>query len=236
MPATPSRKKSASPAPQKAARKVAKPALKAVKAAPKPPKSAPKPQGMGPRNHMEAMKANLPEKTGKTFEQWVEVARQGPPEVKALVAWLKKEGGLGTVVATMVAHHVHGGYMKEHEDPAALLEGNFAGEKASLRPVYEALVKAAKKLGEDFSLYPCKTYITLKRSRQIGVVKVAKDRIDLGLILPGVEAAGRLEKATRSIGNDRVTHKVALASKKDVDAEALEYLKQAYALDGRAEG
>lgn len=229
MPATPSRKKSAAPAPQKAARKAAKPALKAVK-------TAPKAQGMGPQGHMAAMKANLLARTGKTFEQWVEVARQGPPEVKALVAWLKKEGGLGTVIATMVAHHVHGGYMKEHEDPTALLEGNFAGEKASLRPVYEALVKAARKLGEDFSLYPCKTYITLKRSRQIGVVKVAKGRIDLGLILPGVEAAGRLEKATRSIGNDRVTHKVALASKKDVDAEALEYLKQAYALDGRAEG
>lgn len=234
MPATPSRKKNTTPGPQKAARKAAKPAPRPQKAAPKPPKAPPKAQGLGPQGHMAAMKANLPEKTGKTFEQWVEVARQGPREVKALVAWLKKEGGLGTVVATMVAHHVHGGYMKEHEDPKALLEGNFAGEKAALRPVYEVLVKAAQKLGEDFSLYPCKTYITFKRSRQIGVVKVAKDRIELGLILPGVEAAGRLEKATRSIGNDRVTHKVALTSKKDVDAEALEYLKQAYALDGRA--
>ena len=214
MPATPSRKKS----PLKSA---SQPAAKA--------------RGMGPQSHMVAMKANLPAKTGKTFEEWVEVARKGPPVVKTLVPWLK-EKGLGTVTATMVAHAVHGGYMQAHEDPEALLEGNFAGEKAALRPVYEALVKAARKLGDGFSLYPCKTYITLKHSRQIGVVKVAKDRIDLGLILPGVEAAGRLEKATRSIGNDRVTHKVALASKKDVDAEALEYLKQAYALDGRAEG
>lgn len=220
MPATPSRKKNAAP-------KAAKPAPKAQK--------APKARGTGPHEHMAAMKANLPLKTGKTFEQWVEVARKGPPDVKALVPWLKDKG-LGTVQATMVAHEVHGGFMKEHEDPTELLEGNFAGEKAALRPVYDALEKAARKLGEDFTLYPCKTYITLKRSRQIGVVKVAKDRIDLGLILPGVEAAGRLEKATRSIGNDRVTHKVALASKKDLDAEALGYLKQAYALDGRAEG
>lgn len=217
MPATPARKNAAKKAAPKAAKPPAKPPARSAQA------------------HMEAMKANLPAKTGKTFEQWVEVARKGPPVVKALVPWLK-EKGLGTVTATMVAHEVHGGYMKEHEDPAALLEGNFAGEKAALRPVYDALEKAARKLGEDFTLYPCKTYITLKRTRQIGVVKVAKDRIDLGLILPGVEAAGRLEKATRSIGNDRVTHKVALASKKDLDAEALGYLKQAYALDGRAEG
>lgn len=206
----------------------------ARKAAPKAPK-APKARGSSPQGHMAAMKANLPARTGKTFEQWVEVARKGPPEVKALVAWLKAKD-LGTLTATMVAHEVLGGYMKEHQDAAGLLEGNFAGEKASLRPVYEALVKAARKLGEDFSVYPCKTYITLKRSRQFGIVKVAKGRLDLGLILPGVEAAGRLEKASRSLGNDRVTHKVALASKKDVDAEALRYLKQAYALDGRAQG
>ena len=44
---------------------------KAAKAAPKPQK-APTAQGMGPRSHMEAMKAKLPAKTGKTFEQWVE--------------------------------------------------------------------------------------------------------------------------------------------------------------------
>ncbi len=230
MPATPARKNP----PRKAAPAPKKPALKAVKAAPEAPKAR-KARGSNPQQHMVAMKANLPAKTGKTFEQWVEAARKGPPEVKPLVAWFKEQG-LGTVTATMVAHQVLGGYMAEHEDPAALLEGNFAGEKAALRPVYDALVKAAKKLGEDFTLYPCKTYITLKHSRQFGIVKVAKGRIDLGLILPGVEAAGRLEKASKSLGNDRVTHKVVLTSPKDVDAEALRYLKQAYALDGRAEG
>lgn len=217
MPATPSRQK-----------KAARPAPKA-KAAPT------KARGSSPHGHMAAMKANLPARTGKTFEEWVEVARKGPPVVKELVTWLK-EKGLGTVVATMVAHHLHGGYMKEHEDPEALLDANFAGEKAALRPVYEALVRAARKLGDGFSLYPCKTYITLKHSRQIGVVKVAKDRIDLGLILPGEEPAGRLERATRSIGNDRVTHKVALTSKKDVDAEVLRYLQRAFELDGRSAG
>ncbi|XXF76521.1 DUF5655 domain-containing protein [Myxococcaceae bacterium GXIMD 01537] len=214
MPATPKRKN--------AARKAAPAARK--KAASDKPKSV--------QDHMVAMKAHLPAKTGKTFEQWVALARKGPSVVKELVPWLKEQG-LGTVTATMVAHELHGGYMKEHEDPAALLEGNFAGGKAAQRPVYEALMKAAGKLGEDFSHYPCKTYITLKRGKQFGIVRVAKDRLELGLILPGVEAAGRLEKATRSIGNDRVTHKVVLTSKKDVDAEVLGYLRQAYGVDGR---
>lgn len=183
--------------------------------------------GRSVQNHIEAMKANLPAKTGRTFEQWVALARkEGPGEVKGLVAWLKEEHGLGTVTATMIAHHVHGGYMVEAEDPEALLEGNFAGEKAALRPVYDALLKAAQKASKEITVHPCKTYITLKRGTQFGIVKVAKDRLDLGLILPGFEPEGRLEKA-KNLGNDRVTHKVALAAKKDVDAEVVGWLKQA---------
>jgi predicted transport protein len=183
--------------------------------------------GRSIQNHIEAMKANLPAKTGRTFEQWVALARkQGPGEAKGLVAWLKGEHGLGSVTATMVAHHVHGGYMVEHEDPEGLLDGNFAGEKAAFRPVYDALIKAAQKASKEITVHPCKTYITLKRGTQFGLVKVAKDRLDLGLILPGLEPEGRLEKA-RHLGNDRVTHKVALTAKKDVDAEVVGWLKQA---------
>lgn len=182
--------------------------------------------GRSIQNHIEAMKANLPAKTGRTFEQWVALARKGPGEVKGLVAWLKGEHGLGTVTATLVAHQVHGGYMVEHEDPDALLEGNFAGEKATLRPVYDALIKAAQKASKEITVHPCKTYITLKRGTQFGVVKVARERIDLGLMLPGIEPEGRLEKA-RNLGNDRVTHKVVLTAKKDVDAEVVRWLKTA---------
>jgi predicted transport protein len=179
------------------------------------------------QNHIDAMKANLPAKTGRTFEQWVALARkQGPGEVKGLVAWLKEEHGLGTVTATLIAHHVHGGHMVGYEDPEALLDGNFAGEKAALRPVYDALLKAAQKASKEITVHPCKTYITLKRGTQFGIVKVAKNRLDLGLMLPGFEPEGRLEKA-RNLGNDRVTHKVALTAKKDVDAEVVGWLKQA---------
>src|SRR5687768_1198870 len=127
------------------------------------------------QDHIEAMKANLPAKTGRTFDQWVALARkQGPGDMKGLVAWLKEEHELGSVTATMVAHHVHGGYMVEHENPEGLLEGNFAGEKAALRPVYDALIKAAQKASGEITIHPCKTYITLKRGTQFGIVKVAK--------------------------------------------------------------
>jgi hypothetical protein len=182
--------------------------------------------GRSVSGHVEAMKANLPAKTGRTFEQWVALARKGPGEVKGLVAWLKEEHGLGTVTATMIAHEVHGGHMRDREEPEALLESHFAGDKAPLREVYDALIRAAHKANAEISVHPAMTYITLKRGTQFGVVKVARTRIDLGLILPGTEPEGRLERASH-LGNDRVTHQLTLATKKDVDAEVVRWLKVA---------
>jgi len=56
------------------------------------------------------------------------------------------------------------------------------------------------------------------------------DRVDLGLVLPGVKARGRLE-ATITVGGGRVTHRISLRSPKDVDAEVRRCLKAAYDLD-----
>jgi hypothetical protein len=54
--------------------------------------------------------------------------------------------------------------------------------------------------------------------------------VDLGLVLPGVKGQGRLE-ATTTVGGGRVTHRIALRSPKDVDAEVRRWLKQAYDRD-----
>ena len=46
---------------------------------------------------------NLPEKTGRTLEQWLGIARRAPVESDAeLAAWLKKEHGLGHFQARLV--------------------------------------------------------------------------------------------------------------------------------------
>jgi hypothetical protein len=54
--------------------------------------------------------------------------------------------------------------------------------------------------------------------------------VDLGLVLPGVKPQGRLE-ATKTVGGGRVTHRIALRSPKDVDAEAKRWLCEAYDRD-----
>ena len=177
-----------------------------------------------------AIARNLPAKTSRTFDQWVELTRQlGPPARKERIAWLKSEHGLGTVTANFIAADAEGhGIMATYADEGALLDAMYAGEKAGLRALYIQLAKTARKLGKDVDLTVCKTYVGIRRGRQFAMIKPStRARVDLGLALPGVKIAGRLLKAG-SLGNDRMTHRIEIASKKDIDAEVVRWLMAAF--------
>ena len=81
--------------------------------------------------------------------------------------------------------------------------------------------------GKDVEVSPKKAYVSLRRAKQFGIVQPStKARLDVGLNLKGVAPAGRLE-ASGSF-NSMVTHRVRVASAKDVDAELIGWLKEAY--------
>src|SRR3954465_1299061 len=102
-----------------------------------------------PKEMGEAIARNLPAKTGRSFEQWVELARkEGPPSRKERIGWLKSEHGLGSVTAMFIAAEAEGrSIVSTYEDEGALLDGMYSGEKAGLRPLYDELAKAARRLG-----------------------------------------------------------------------------------------
>jgi len=183
-----------------------------------------------PKEMGEAITKNLPAKTGRTFEEWVELTRRdGPPSRKERIAWLKSDHNLGTVTANFIAADAEGHSIADaYADENALLDAMYAGAKAGLRPLHDQVTKAARKLGADVDLTVCKTYVGIRRRRQFAIVKPAtRGRVDIGLVLPGVKAGGRL-LAPGSIGNDRMTHRIEIASKKDIDAECTRWLKAAY--------
>jgi hypothetical protein len=187
-----------------------------------------------PKEMGEAIAKNLPAKTGRTFEQWVELTRrEGLSSRRERIGWLKTEHGLGTVTATFIAADAEGRSIADtYADPDALLDTMYGGEKAPLRAIYDELAKAARKLGRDVELTVCKTYVGIRRGRQFGLIKpTTRTRVDLGLALPGVKPAGRLLNAG-SIGSDRITHRIEIACKKDIDGEVLRWLKAAFAASG----
>ena len=69
--------------------------------------------------------------------------------------------------------------------------------------------------------------MSLRRSKQFGLIQPSTAaRVDVGLILKGTPAAGRLEESGSF--NAMFTHRVKLATPAEVDRELIAWLKIAY--------
>jgi hypothetical protein len=91
---------------------------------------------------------------------------------------------------------------------------------------------AATLRGPDVSLAPKKGYVSLRRpGKQFAMIQPSgAGRIDLGLILPGVPPAGRLESSASF--NALFTHRVRVTSAGDLDDALAGWLAAAYAAAG----
>jgi hypothetical protein len=179
------------------------------------------------RKWMETVKANFPEATGKPVEAWTALLKkQGfGDDPRAARAWLRDDQGLTTVQTSYVLHEA---FESSEPDEGALLDAQYSGKKAALRPIYEKLAKAARGFGKDVMIAPRKSQVTFARKVSFAVVKAAAaDRVDLALRLPGEKGTARLAANTKASGSDP-THVVALRAAKDVDAQVVGWLKLAY--------
>ena len=179
-----------------------------------------------PEQMAASMIANMPEKTGKSLEAWLAVARKaGAARHGELVKHLKSEHGMTHGFANLVAHKYFSAGDETRGDD--LVEAQYGGAKSGLRPIYEALCIMVGKFGKDVELAPKKTYVSLRRSKQFALIQPStKDRVDVGINLKDEPAAGRLE-ASGSF-NSMVSHRVRITDRKEVDAELRGWLKKAY--------
>jgi len=176
---------------------------------------------------LEARVKNLEAKTGKTLTQWLDVIRKSKLEkFREVAAFLKEKHGLGGTTAAMLFQTFKGGGAAWDGNAEALVDALFAGKHAAQRPIYEALVKTVRGLGPDVRVEPRRTYVTLASKTMFGLIRPGAGRLDLGLILPGVASTGRLRIA-KSLGSDRITHRIALTKRAEVDAEVLRLVAKA---------
>lgn len=175
----------------------------------------------------EKMIANLQEKTGQSLAQWVSLAKAGGADKHgAMVKHLKGEHGLTHGYANLVAHEALQSAAAHAED-ADLVAQQYAGKKAGLKPIYDQLVSEIRGFGSDVELAPKKAYVSLRRSKQFGLIQPSTaSRVDVGLNLKGVEPSGALE-ASGSF-NAMCSHRVRLSSPDDISPELIGWLRQAY--------
>lgn len=178
-----------------------------------------------PEEQAAAMLANLPEKTGKSIDQWLAlVTKSGAAKHGEIVKWLKGEHGVTHGYANLIAHHHLNAGAANDDD--ALVDAQYAG-KASLRPIYAALKKQIEGFGRDVEFAPKKSYVSVRRSKQFALIQPStKTRVDVGIQNKGRSPEGRLEES--GSWNGMVSHRVRVASVDEVDDELIGWLREAY--------
>lgn len=181
----------------------------------------------------------LKDRTGRSLDEWLRLIKMsGPKDEKARREWLKAEHGLGTNSAWWLAERAEGkgtevgGPDTYLEAAEGYVENMFAGGKAQLRPIYDALLKLGLSVGKDVKACPCQTIVPLYRNHVFAQIKpTTRTRIDFGLALGDTKAKGRLIDTGGFAKKDRITHRFEITSLKDIDDEVKRWLKVAYERD-----
>ena len=181
---------------------------------------SPSPEAMA-----ESMIANMAEKTGKPLEKWLAIVKKSGLEKHGqIVKLLKADHGMTHGFANLVAQKA----LKSDAGSATtdLVAAQYAGAKAALRPIYDALLAAAQACGE-VEVAPKKAYVSLRRSKQFAIIQPStRTRVDLGLNFKDKPTSKRLE-ASGSF-NAMVSHRVRLEQESDVDKAVKDWLKAAW--------
>lgn len=178
---------------------------------------------------------NIEARYGRPLSEWFGlIAASGLTRHTEVVAMLKADYGLAHGAAHRVSLLSR---QPAAQDPAPASPGEvtdalYTGKKASLRPLHDQLMAMIDALGADVALVPKKGYISLRRpKKQFAMIQPSgAGRIDLGLILPGVPAGGRLEPAGSF--NALFTHRVRVMSADDLDDTLAGWIAAAYASAG----
>ncbi|WP_350291739.1 DUF4287 domain-containing protein [uncultured Croceitalea sp.] len=172
---------------------------------------------------LQTMIDNMPEKTGKSLEEWKSILKKKAFEKHSEgVNFLKKEHnvthGFANTIVTLSK--------EENQAPIDLVEAQYKGKEV-LFPIYEKLLESIKGFGNDITITPKKGSVSIIRKRQFMLVKPAtKTRIDLGLKLKDKPTTDRLGNSDPF--GTMCTHRVQLTSTSEIDTELVNWMKEAY--------
>jgi len=172
---------------------------------------------------LQTMIANMPEKTGKSLDQWKEILKEKSfSKHSEGVKFLKTEHnvthGFANTIVTLSKD--------ENNSSEDLVDLQYKG-KENLFPIYKELIGHLKTLGPDVTIIPKKGSVSIIRKRQFLVIKPAtKTRIDLGFKLKDKPTNERLENSGPF--GTMCTHRVKISELAEVDSDLKAWIKEAY--------
>jgi len=186
-----------------------------------------------PSDMMNSVRDSMKERTGKTLEEWVEVVKVSgidPLDQKSVRNWLKSEHGIlqNSQWAIADAAARAAGWVRPSVE--GYIDAQYQGEKAVLRPIFDALREIIEGLGEDVAVEGRGGYTPFVRKRQFAAVQASsKTRVDLGLRFKEAPESALL--STSSLPGQS-THKVGLSSVEDITDELVGLIRLAYEQNG----
>jgi hypothetical protein len=153
------------------------------------------------------------------------VAERGIVGHAQIVAFLKTEYGLSHGNANAVALKVRDLAAGGRASSDALLDAQYSGAKAALRPLYERLASIAAELGPDVEILVQKTGVAFRRRKQFAVVQAASaKRVQLGLNLGAAPDDPRVVATPGAM----CAFRVDLPDAQSVDADVARWLREGY--------
>ncbi len=181
-------------------------------------------------NAAQTMIENLFKNTGKTLEEWIQIAqKQSFSKHGEIINYLKQTHGFTHGFANLVAHKAKGSDAGSADNLDDLVTKQYVG-KESLKPIYDHLLAEIQTFGNDIEVAPKNSYVSLRRKKQFALLNPAtKTRFEIGINLKGADSSGKLisEKP-----GSMCSHKINLSSKDEIDNEVLDWLKKAYEAAG----
>ncbi len=173
---------------------------------------------------------NIQAKTGKTTEAlFAMLAGSGLVNVAEQRKWLMDTLGLGygdantvAILAKRAAETIAPTDTGAGEDPLVAI---YAGPKADLRPLHDAVMARIGTLGA-FDIAPKKTYLSLRRKKQFAMIGPAtKTAIEIGLNAKTLPPNVRLKVMPPASMCQATTR---IESEAEIDAALMGWLKTSY--------
>ena len=178
--------------------------------------------------------ANIEAKTGKTLQEFRGILQgSGLSKHGELRAYVMEKFGLGHGDANTLVHLVNrsdGTGAAAGKSEADVLEEIYAGPKAVLRPIHDAIMAILQPMGE-FEVAPKKGYVSLRRKKQFAMVGPAtKTQVEIGINAKDLGPAA--DRLVAQAPGGMCQYKVRVSSVGEVDAELGSWLRQAFDSSG----
>lgn len=167
----------------------------------------------------------LEERTALDVDHWNRrIRRAHLDDEKSLRDWLTKQEVTGYAQSLLVMERF--GYPDFLLASAEELVDRQYADRPQIRPIYDAIIRAASGLGEII-IQARKTYVSLVTPRRTfaRIQPTTKNRVDLGLRLEKQKPGGRLQPSKI---HESMPLQVSLTTPDEVDSELLGWLHQAY--------